>query len=193
VRTSALPGLRSTLAIWTVELDSELLFVGDAGTTEASDGSRRVGVTLANFYRAESGLTADLDVSFTRARTLGVPEDQARIPGALENVIAAGIGYVPEGDGPLGALRLRRFGSYPLVEDDSERARASSLLNLNLGYRLGGARLDAAVLNLLDEEHSDIQYFYTSRLAGEPAGGVDDLHFHPAEPRQLRVSLSWGL
>jgi hypothetical protein len=193
MRTSALRGLRSTLTLWTVELDSELLFVGDAGTTEASDGSRRVGVTLANFYRAESGLTADLDVSFTRARTLGVPEDQARIPGALENVIAAGLGYEPEGNGPLGALRRRRFGSYPLIEDASERARANSLLNLNLGYRLGGGRLDVAVLNLLDEEHSDVQYFYTSRLPGEPVGGVDDVHSHPLEPRQLRVSLSWGL
>jgi hypothetical protein len=193
VRSAALAGLRSTLALWTVELDSELRFIGDTGTTEASDPSRRVGVTLANFYRAPSGLTADLDVSFTRARTLDVPSDQDLIPGALENVIAAGLGYEPEGDGPFGALRLRHFGAYPLVEDGSERAEASSLFNLGLGYRRGSVRLEVSVLNLLDEEHSDIQYFYTSRLAGEPAGGVDDVHFHPAEPRQLRVSLSWGL
>ncbi|HUP51752.1 MAG TPA: TonB-dependent receptor, partial [Longimicrobiales bacterium] len=193
VRSSGIPGLRSTLSLWTIELDSELRFIGDTGTTEPSDPSRRIGVTLANYYRAEYGLTADLDVSFTQARTLDVPAGQDLIPGALENVIAAGIGYVPEGNGPLGAFRLRHFGSYPLVDDDSERARASSLLNLNLGYRLGGASLDVSILNLLDEEHSDIQYFYTSRLAGEPAGGVDDVHFHPAEPRQLRVSLSWGL
>jgi hypothetical protein len=49
------------------------------------------------------------------------------------------------------------------------------------------------VLNVFDEEDSDIQYFYASRLPGEPAEGVDDVHFHPAEPRELRVSLSWGL
>jgi hypothetical protein len=193
VRSSRIAGLRSTLALWTVELDSELRFIGDTGTTEASDPSRRVGVTVANFYRAASGLTADLDVSFTRARTLDAPAGQARIPGALENVIAAGLGYEPEGDGPFGVLRLRHFGSYPLVEDASERAEASSMFNLGLGYRWRGASLDVSILNLFDEEHSDIQYFYTSRLAGEPAGGVDDLHFHPAEPRQLRVSLSWGL
>ena len=193
VRTSAIPGLRSTLSLWTVELESELLFVGDAGTTEASDPSRRYGVTLASFYRAESGLTADFDVSLTRARTLDVPEDAARIPGALENVIAAGVGYEPVGDGPLAALRLRHFGTYPLVEDNSVRANAHSLVNLNVGYRLGSARLDVSVLNLLDEEHSDVQYWFASRLAGEPAGGVEDVHFHPAEPRQLRVALSWGL
>jgi hypothetical protein len=193
IRSSRIAGLRFTLAVWTVELDSELRFIGDTGTTEASDPSRRVGVTLANFYRAPSGLTADLDVSFTRARTLDVPNGLDLIPGALENVIAAGLGYEPEGDGPFSVLRLRHFGSYPLVEDGSERAEASSLFNFALGWRRGNVRLEASILNLFDEEHSDIQYFYTSRLAGEPTEGVDDLHFHPAEPRQLRVSLSWGL
>ena len=193
VRSSGIPGLRSTLSLWTIGLDSELRFIGDTGTTEPSDPSRRIGVTLANYYRAEYGLTADLDVSFTQARTRDVPAGQDLIPGALENVIAAGVGYQPAGDGPFGVFRLRHFGSYPLVEDGSERAAASSLFNLGLGYRWGSARLDVSILNLLDEEHSDIQYFYTSRLVGEPAGGVEDVHFHPAEPRQLRVSLSWGL
>jgi hypothetical protein len=193
VRTSAISGLRSTLSLWTIELASELLFVGDAGATEASDPSRRFGVTLANFYRARSGLSLDLDLSFTRARTLDVPDDVSHIPGALENVIAAGIGYDTGGDGPLGMLRLRHFGQYPMIEDNSERAEASSLLNLNVGYRLGGARLDVSVLNLLDEEASDIQYFFGSRLQGESLGGVEDVHFHPSEPRQVRVSLSWGM
>jgi hypothetical protein len=193
VRTSAIPGLRSTLSVWAIELESELRFVGDAGTTEASDPSRRYGVTLANFYRAASGFTADFDLSFTRARTLDVPEDAGRIPGALESVIAAGIGHQPLDDGLFAALRLRHFGAYPLTEDNAVRANAHSLLNLNVGYRLGGARLDVSVLNLLDEEHSDVQYLFESRLPGEPAAGVEDVHFHPAEPRQLRVSLSWGL
>ena len=35
----------------------------------------------------------------------------------------------------------------------------------------------------------DIMYFYASRLPGEPASGVEDKHFHPAEPRTLRLSL----
>ena len=193
VRATPVGGLRSTMALWTVELDSELLFVGDAGTTEASGASRRTGVTLANFYRLSSQWTTDLDISFTRARFLDADPDADRIPGALENVVAAGLTYEPDGDGLLGAIRLRRFGSYPLIEDDSQRAHANELLNLNVGYRWGAARVTLSVLNLLDERHSDIQYVYASRLAGEPPGGVEDLHFHPAEPRQVRVGLSWGM
>jgi len=193
VRLSPVDGLRSTAALWTIELDSELRFVGDVGTTEASDPSRRLGVTLANFYRISEEWSADLDVSFTRARFVDVEPGQDRIPGALENVIAAGVSYSPVDDGLFGSLRLRHLGEYALTEDDSRRAEASSQVNAEIGYRIGPARLSLTLLNALDENSSDIQYYYTSRLSGEPAGGVDDVHFHPAEPRQLRVSLSVGM
>jgi hypothetical protein len=48
------------------------------------------------------------------------------------------------------------------------------------------------VLNLLDSRDNDITYFYASRLPGEPAEGVDDIHFHPLEPRQLRVTVRYA-
>jgi hypothetical protein len=193
LRSEPVSGLNTTASLWTLELDSELLFVGDAGTTEPSGGSRRMGVTLANFYRITDGWSADLDVSFTQARLLDVPSDENRIPGALERVVAAGFGYEPVDTGPFAALRLRHFGAYSLIEDNSVRSEATSLVNVSAGYKLGSARLSVHVLNVLDEEHSDIQYFYTSRLAGEPPEGVDDVHFHPSEPRTLQFSLSWGL
>lgn len=192
-RSEPVEGLNTTAALWMLELDSELLFVGDAGTTEASGASRRMGVTIANFYRITDEWSADVDVSFTKARLLDEPAGGDRIPGGIERVVAAGFGYEPMANGPFGALRLRYFGEYPLIEDNSVRSQASSLVNLSAGWRIGSARLSVNVLNVLDEEHSDIQYWYGSRLAGEPVGGVDDIHFHPSEPREFRVSLSWGL
>ncbi|MET0397074.1 MAG: TonB-dependent receptor [Longimicrobiaceae bacterium] len=191
VRASPLPGLRSTLTAWTLALDSELLFVGDAGATEPSARSGRRGVTWANFYRPVPSLSLDADVSLARARLVGVPVGGDRIPGALENVVAAGIAWSPP-RGALGALRLRHFGAYPLVEDNSVRAEPATLLNAEVGWLFGsGVRLEAVVLNLLDSEAADIQYFYASRLPGEPAEGVEDVHFHPVEPRQVRVALQW--
>jgi hypothetical protein len=184
---------RSTLTLWTVDLDSELLFVGDAGTTEPQDRSRRFGATLTNFYRLSPRLAADFDVSLARARFVEAEPDEDRIPGALENVITGGITWEPEQDGPFAALRLRHFGAYPLIEDNSVRSSATSLLNLNVGYTVGTRlRVGLSALNMLDTKASDIQYFYGSRLAGEPGNGVEDVHFHPVEPRQFRLTATWG-
>lgn len=192
LRATPRPGWRSTFALWTVQLDSELLFVGDDGSTEPSDTSRRVGVTWANFYRVTPRLTTDLDISFTRARFLDVDPGEDRIPGSLSNVVAAGVSWEPEERGVFGALRLRHLGGYAMIEDNSERAEPASLVNLNAGYRLGALRVSLNVLNLLDSKAADIQYFYESLLPGETSP-VEDVHFHPAEPRQLRLMLSWGL
>ena len=91
LRLTPLPGLRSTAVLWALDLNSELLFTGDAGITEPSAASQRRGVTFANFYRPIPALAFDTDISFVQARFTGVDEAQANIPGALENVIAAGV------------------------------------------------------------------------------------------------------
>lgn len=193
LRATPRPGWRSTLTGWMVDLDSELLFVGDAGTTEPSDASRRLGLTWANFYRLASRLSAELDISLSRGRFRDLPNGSDRIPGALEEVLTAGLSWsAPERGGPFADLRLRHFGSHPLTEDDAVRASATSLVNLSAGWRLGEVQIALSVRNLLDARDTDIQYFYASRLPGEPAGGVEDVHFHPVEPRQLRLSVGWG-
>lgn len=62
VRTSRIPGLQSSIACWWLNVDSELVFVGDAGNTEASRSSRRYGVEWANAY----ALGGALDIGFRR-------------------------------------------------------------------------------------------------------------------------------
>ncbi len=192
-RLAPVPGLRTTLSLWALALDSELLFVGDAGATEPTTASRRSGVTLANFYRPVPSLSLDLDVSLARARLRDVPANASRIPGALENVVAAGVTWTPPKGGLFGAVRVRHFGAYPLVEDNSARADRTTLVNADAGVRLPrGLRLQATLLNVLNSRGSDIQYFYASRLRGEASEGTSGVHVHPVEPRQVRASLGWA-
>lgn len=192
LRANLTDGLRSTVSAWLLNLDSELLFTGDAGITEPSAASRRRGVTLANFYRPVSWLALDGDLSFAHAAFVGVEAGQTRIPGALENVFAGGITASPSGRGVFSSVRLRHFGSYPLIEDNSLRASASNLVNADVGYRLSsGTRIQLSLLNALNGTANDIQYAYASRLRGETSDGTDDVHFHPAEPRQVRVSVDY--
>jgi hypothetical protein len=48
VRTVAIPHLQTTATVWRLDLASELVFAGDAGTTQAGRPSRRVGLEWAN-------------------------------------------------------------------------------------------------------------------------------------------------
>lgn len=192
IRLTPLTELRTTLSAWVLDLDSELIFTGDAGATQPSAASRRRGMTLANFYRPTPQLSFDADVSFARARFAGVDSGQDHVPGALEDVLAAGVTFSAHETGVFSALRLRHFGSYPLKEDNSSRAQASNLVNADVGYQLrSGARLQLSVLNLLDTRADDIQYTYTSRLMGETFEGTNDVHFHPSEPRQVRAIVGY--
>ncbi len=192
MRVAPVSGLRTTLSLWALSLDSELLFVGDAGATEPTTRSQRSGVTLANFWRITPSLALDADISLARARLQDVAVAESRIPGALERVIAAGVTWNSARRRSFGAVRVRHFGAYPLAEDNVTRAAPATIVNADIGLLLyRGLKLQATILNLLDSRASDIQYLYTSRLRGE-AVGVSDVHLHPIEPRQLRLSLTWA-
>ncbi len=191
LRTSLFPGLRSTFTIFALELESELVFVGDGGATEASRPSRRMGVEWTNFYRAGRHWSFDLDLTWTSSTfTDDLPEGND-IPGAIGTTLAAGVSY--EGSGGLsGSLRWRSFGDVPLREDGQVEWSSSSVVNARLGFHFErGLELSLDLFNLLDSEDSDIEYFYASRLPGEPAEGIEDIHFHPLERRSARLNLIW--
>ncbi len=192
LRTVRVRGLQSTLAVWYLGIDSELLFIGDAGTTEPGRPSRRVGIEWSNYLRVGQWLTVDGDVAFTRARFTDADPSGDRIPGALDRVISAGITAQPRAPF-FGSLRVRHFGPRPLIEDASVTSIGTTVWNGEVGYQLSSkARVVLEVFNLFDAEVSDIDYFYTSRLRGEPARGVDDIHTHPALPRTARIGLQFS-
>lgn len=182
--------LQSTLSVFGLNSASELLFIGDAGTTEASRPSQRVGIEFTNYWTPRPGLIFDADFATARARFRDRAPEGQRIPGAIEGVIALGASYEPP-SGLNGALRLRYFGPRPLIEDNSVRSASSTLVNGRIGYKLkNGVRLSLEAFNLFNAKVSDIDYFYESRLPGEAAEGVADIHTHPAEKRSFRVALS---
>jgi hypothetical protein len=189
VRTVPVRGFQSTVALWYLGFDSELLFIGDAGITEASRPSRRFGLEWTNYARFTRWLTAEADLSFSRARFTDDDPAGNQIPGALDRVVSGAITVEPE-QRLFGSIRLRHFGPRPLIEDASVRSNSTTIWNGEVGVRLSDhARLLLEGFNLFDSDVSDIDYFYTSRLPGEPLEGVDGIHLHPSLPRSGRVTL----
>ena len=191
LRTQPWKGFLSTLSFFVLDFDSEIVFVGDAGNTEASRPSRRLGSELTFNAKLAPWLTADFSAAYTQARFREDDPDAPgrHIPGAVEGVVAAGLSFNDVLGGWFGGVKVRYFGPRPLIEDNSERSEATTTVSARLGYKFASGlivRLDG--FNLLDAKASQIDYFYASRLPGEPAGGVEDKHFHPVEPRSFRLS-----
>ena len=192
LRTVRVRGLQSTIALWYLGLDSELLFVGDAGTTEAGRPSRRIGVEWTNYARLKPWLIVDGDLALSQARFRDDDPAGTHIPGALDRVISAGITFEPRTP-VFGSIRVRHFGPRPLIEDASVTSNPTTIWNAEAGYRLSGnARVVLELFNVFDAKVADIDYFYASRLSGEPADGVDDIHTHPALPRTVRLGVQFS-
>ncbi|MCG7956574.1 MAG: TonB-dependent receptor, partial [Candidatus Thiodiazotropha endolucinida] len=181
----------TSLALWALEVDSELLFVGDAGNTEESRGSKRKGVELTTYYRLTDQWSLDLEYAYTDAEFTDDAPEGDEIPGALEHVVQAGVAANLD-SGWFGSLRLRYFGERPLNEDGSVESDPSTIWNLRVGYRKKEWTLKADILNLTDSDDHDIDYYYASRLDTEPTGvATEDIHYHVIEPRTYRVSLTY--
>lgn len=182
--------LNISAVLWYLELDSELLFVGDAGNTEPSAASRRYGVEVPVYYRLDDSWFLDAELSLSKSEFTAGPSNLRNIPGSLDMVAAGGIAGEFD-NGVYTSLRFRYFGPRPLTEADQPESGSSTVWNFSLGYRLADFDFRLEALNLFDSSDDDITYFYESRLPGEPAGGIEDVHLHPIEQRTVRLYLTW--
>lgn len=188
VRTEMVPHLQSSLSLWRLELASELVFAGDAGTTEASRPSLRRGVEWSNRYVPHNWLLVDFDLSVSRAQFTDSDPAGSYIPGAIDRVASLGVSVKDLGPWS-GTVHARYFGPRPLIEDNSVQSHSSINFAARAAYKVD-ARTSVSfdVFNLFNRKASDIDYYYASQLKGE-AAPVNDIHFHPVEPRTFRLAV----
>ncbi len=181
----------TTVALWWLYNDSELLYVGDAGNVDAGPSTTRYGVEFAAYWRPSDWFGFDAELALSEGRYDNVyPTGGPWIENQVPVVLSTGLTFGHD-TGWFGALRARYFSARPLTADQVIESEDSFQVNARLGYRWENCELALDCLNLLDRNDNDIEYYYTSRLPGEAAAGIDDIHLHPTEPRTLRATLTW--
>lgn len=188
-RTRLLSRLNLGAALWWLDLDSEFVYVGDAGTTEESGRSRRVGLDFEARLELLAWLWADTDINFSRGKARDAPASANAIPLAPRLTSTGGL-TTRHGSGIEGALRYRHIGDRPANEDGSINAEGYTVLDLNTAYRTETYRVEFAVMNVLDSEWNEAQFDTESQLRGE-AAPVSELHYTPGNPLGARVGLSY--
>ena len=188
-RYDTLKGFNLSVAWFELDLDSELVFVGDAGTTEPSDPSRRNGIEFNSFWEFTEALVFDFAVTKSDGHFRGLPSGENSIPDAHDLVVAAGLTY-HNPNGWTSSLRVRHFDDAALTVDESVKRDSSTLIHFGVSYAQESWELGLDVINLLDEEDDDIAYWFESRMVGETAS-FKDIHFHPSNPRAVRALLKY--
>ncbi|MCX7099046.1 MAG: HupE/UreJ family protein [Methylococcales bacterium] len=190
IRSNFIKGLNSTIALWFLESSQELVFVGDAGTTEVNGKSHRYGVELTNYYKPTDWLTVDADFAFTSAHFVTTPEGETNsyIPNSVGMVITMGATVVAP-NGLFGTLRLRHFGDVPLDESGTLWAGSTNIVNMSAGYQHKAYKVELDLFNVLGSVANDIAYAYDNAY---PAGasGQFGIMKHPVEPRMVRGTIT---
>ena len=180
-----------TAVYWWSSIASELIYVGDSGAVEPSDPGRRHGYELTGFYKPLNWLEFDAVWTGSHARYAGLPEGENYVPGALESSGELGISAIfPDFNA---SARIRYLGPHPLIEDNSQRGEPTLLVNGRLAWtprQLAGWSATAELLNVFNSKRDDIDYYYVTRLPGEPAEGIEGLNSRIVEPRQVRIGIT---
>ncbi len=184
-------GLIFTGVYWWSSIESELIYLGDAGAVEPSDPGKRRGYELTAFWKPNNWLAVDAVWTGTRSRFANLPDGQNHIPGALDTAGELGISAAfPNWNA---SARIRHLGPHPLIEDNSVRGPATTLVNFRAAWtpnNFWGLEIYGELLNAFDSKDNDIAYFYATRFPGEPAEGIEGLNSRIVEPRQVRVGLT---
>lgn len=181
--------LNTSLALWFLELDSELLFVGDAGNTEESGATERYGLEFTAYYHLNDQWMLDMEYAWTEASFKNKQAHGKNIPGAVGQVIQAGITAQLSGAWQA-SLRYRYYDKRPLNESGSVKSDDAQMLNAKLSYQQKTWYVDLSLLNVLDSDDHDVSYLYESQLPSE-ADAVEDIHYHVFEPRSVRVAIGY--
>ena len=88
------------------------------------------------------------------------------------------------------SIGVRYLADRYATEDRQHTARGYTLVDFTARYRFKMVEAFLSIENLVNVEYREAQFFFTSRLRGEPAGGVDDIHFTPGNPRTFLGGLA---
>lgn len=182
-----LPGMLIQAAVWTLRLDQEFVYVGDAGIVEPSGKTQRMGVDLSTRYQVLPWLFADVDATYTLASAIDEPEGENYIPLAPSFTLTGGL--QARWDQLSARLSVRHLADRPANEDYSLTAEGYSLLDGTIQYRVGVFEWSLTGENLLNTAWKEAQFETESRLAGEDQS-VTEIHYTPGTPRALRLGMS---
>lgn len=194
VRTQAIPGLTTSMAMWQLHSAQELVFDPAALTTVPLRSSDRWGFEWTSTYHLPTWnwFTLNADYAASHGRLLGIDPDVPgqHIPEAPTTIFSGGPG-VNLPNGLFANLRYRYWGPRYLIEDGSQSSRATNLFELSTGYQCQRYTINLQILNLFNSNGHDIDFYDTTFYPNHgDTAPVNDILYKPLQPIQARLSFT---
>lgn len=175
-------------ALWSLFLQQEFVYVGDAGIVEPSGKTQRYGVDFGLRYQLTDWLFVNGDINYSHARSIEEPSGEDYIPLAPDLTSAGGISF-RDLSNFSGGINYRYIKDRPANEDNSIVAEGYFVTDFNLNYNYKNWTFGLIVENIFDTEWNETQFATESRLFNEP-NSVEEIHFTPGTPFFLRGKIS---
>ncbi|MFM2358712.1 MAG: hypothetical protein RLY16_705, partial [Bacteroidota bacterium] len=175
-------------AFWYLWLKQEFVYVGDEGVVEPGGQTRRMGWDASIRYELIKNLYADIDVSVTNPRAIGLPKQESYLPLAPRFTSTGGFSY-RKAKGINGSLRYRWMANRPANEDYSTIAKGYFVCDAAINYTAKKWEVGLTVQNIFDTKWKETQFDTESRLQNE-AAPISEIHFTPGTPFFARCSFS---
>ena len=184
-------GIELIATLWRLDLQSELVFQGDDGTTAIRGPSTRKGVEVAARGQVWGPISLNGSVTWTKAEF----RNGDAIPLAPE-LLAYGAVLLRWPEGLTSQLQATYLGVRPLTEDRSLKSPSWVEVDLTERYqlpiKLSYGRLEAFffIKNLFNTQWEQATFAFQSRLRNE-AAPVTDIHIVAGNPRLFLGGVAW--
>ena len=194
MRSQWIPDLQTSLAIWRLHCESELIYNPDSdiGSTSPNGASERYGVEWNNHLVLGRWLLFDTDLAYTHARYVKMNDNGQvgnYIPNSVPKVASVGL-TLNQIDGWSAGIKLRYMGRYPLSQNNSLVGPSSVVTDLRVLHELSpDVSVSLDVLNMFDRSYDEVAYEQAYKINEASPLVVDGVTVHPGEPREYRVTL----
>ncbi|MCF6243230.1 MAG: TonB-dependent receptor plug domain-containing protein, partial [Bacteroidales bacterium] len=186
------------VAVWTMYMEQEFVYVGDEAVVEPKGETMRYGVDVSVRYQLSKHLFFDADYNYSYGYFIDLPDNENYIPLAPIHTSMGGLTY-KSAKGLNASLRYRYVSDRPANEDNSVVALGYFLTEAAASYKWNHLEIFARADNLFNVEWNEAQFDTESRLRYPDANGnftgnlepasVSELHYTPGYPFSFRAGM----
>jgi hypothetical protein len=176
-------------AAWGLELQNELVYVGDEAIVEITGTTRRLGADVSVRYQLSTHFFVDADVNYNHGRYVNLSTKENYIPLAPSLTSIGGLSY-KRTKGLNAALRYRHINTRPANEDNSVQAIGYFLIDGVINYTSSKFEIGVSAENILNSKWNQAQFDTESKLRNETQS-VSELHYTPGTPFYIKGGITF--